>query len=110
MRSTSKDRAEIWHFRLYVAGESPHSQAALNNIRRICNERLPGRYELKVIDLVKQPKLAAEDEIVAVPTLVRICPPPQRRLIGDLSQTERVRTCLGLRVVQEDGADENVCP
>lgn len=103
MHSTSNNQGEIWHLRLYVAGESPRSKAALDNIRRICNDRLAGQYELKVIDLVKQPKLAAQDEIVAVPMLVRVQPPPQRRLIGDLSQTERVHACLDLRILRETG-------
>jgi circadian clock protein KaiB len=76
--------------RLYIAGATPRSIAAFANLRRICEEHLSGRYRIEVIDLLDNPQHARTDEIVAVPTLVRNRPPPQRRLIGDLSNSERV--------------------
>ena len=88
---------DLWELRLYIAGQSPKSMAALANIKRVCEEKLAGRYRLEVIDLIKQPKLAAQDQILAVPTLVRKLPPPLRRLIGDLSQSDRVIVGLDLR-------------
>ena len=82
--------------RLYIAGETPKSVAALKNLRRICEEYMPETYELKVIDLLKQPQLARGDQIVAVPTVVKNLPVPIRKLIGDLSDTERVLVGLDL--------------
>lgn len=82
--------------RLYIAGETPKSVAALKNLKRICEEYMPGTYELKVIDLLKQPQLARGDQIVAVPTVVKNLPVPIRKLIGDLSNTERVLVGLDL--------------
>lgn len=82
--------------RLYIAGQTPKSIAALKNLRRICDEYMPERYELKVIDLLKQPQLARGDQIVAVPTVVKNLPVPIRKLIGDLSNTERVLVGLDL--------------
>ncbi len=87
----------FWDLRLYVAGQTPKSITALNNLRRICEEHLEGRYRIQVIDLVKNPKLARGDQIVAIPTLVRSVPAPLRRLIGDLSSTERVLVGLDVR-------------
>jgi circadian clock protein KaiB len=83
--------------RLYVAGQSPKSVQAIENLRRVCDEYLPGRYEIELIDLVEHPKLARGDEIVAVPTLVRRLPEPMRKIIGDLSDTEQVLVGLQLR-------------
>ena len=79
-----------YHLRLYVAGHTAKSQAALANLKRVCEEHLAGRYDIEVIDLVKNPKLAAGDQILAIPTLVRRLPSPLKRIIGDLSNTERV--------------------
>ena len=92
--ATAKD--EFWELRLYVAGQTPRSIAAFNNLKRICEEHLKGRYKIQVIDLVKDPKLARDDQIVAIPTLVRKLPDPIRKIIGDLSDTER--TVVGLQI------------
>ena len=89
--------AERWNLRLYTAGQSPNSLAALSNLKRICDEHLAGRYSIEVIDLMKNPRLAKDDEIVAIPTLVRKLPEPLRRIIGDLSNTERALVGLQLR-------------
>ncbi len=83
--------------KLYVAGHSPKSVSAITNIKKICKENLQGRYELDVIDLYQQPQLAQGDQIIAVPTLIRKLPPPLRRIIGDLSNTERVLVGLDIR-------------
>jgi len=88
---------ERWDLRLYTAGQSPKSLAALSNLKRICDEHLPGRYSIEVIDLMKNPRLAKDDEIVAIPTLVRKLPEPLRRIIGDLSNEERALVGLQLR-------------
>lgn len=88
---------ELCELRLYVAGETPRSVAALNNLRKICEEHLKGRYRIEVIDLLINPQLARGDQILAIPTLVRKLPAPVRRIIGDLSQTERVLVGLDLR-------------
>jgi circadian clock protein KaiB len=82
--------------RLYIAGQTPKSVAALKNLRKICEEYMPEKYELKVIDLLKQPQLARGDQIVAIPTVVKNLPVPIRKLIGDLSNTERVLVGLDL--------------
>lgn len=79
-----------WHLRLYVAGQSPKSLDAFANLKAICEQHLPGQYEIEIVDLIEHPKLAATDEILAVPTLVRRLPPPSRKIIGNLSDTERV--------------------
>lgn len=83
--------------RLYVAGQTPKSVNAIANIKRICEENLRGQYELEVIDLYQQPQLAQGDQIIAVPTLIRKIPLPLRRIIGDMSDTERVLVGLDLR-------------
>lgn len=88
---------DLCELRLYVAGETPRSVAALNNLKRICEEHLKGRYRIEVIDLLVNPQLARGDQILAIPTLVRKLPAPVRRIIGDLSQTERVLVGLDLR-------------
>jgi len=79
-----------WNLRLYVAGQTPKSITALANLKRICDEHMNGRYEIEVIDLMENPQLARRDQIVAIPTLVRELPSPLKRIIGDLSNTERV--------------------
>lgn len=85
-----------WQLRLYVAGQTPKSLAALDNLKRVCETHLVGRYEIEVIDLLVNPRLAAGDQILAVPTLVRKFPEPIRKIIGDLSNEERV--LVGLNV------------
>jgi circadian clock protein KaiB len=86
-----------WNLRLYVAGQTPKSLVALANLRRICDEHMNGQYDIEVIDLMENPQLAQRDQIVAIPTLVRELPSPLKRIIGDLSNTERV--LVGLDVV-----------
>ena len=93
----SKQDEEVWELRLYVAGESPRSLLAFANLKRMCEEYVPGRYRIEVIDLVKHPQLAAGDQIVAIPTLVRRLPEPLRRIVGDLRNTERTLVGLQLR-------------
>ena len=90
------DPGEYFILRLYVAGQTAKAIAAFANLKAICEEQLKGRYELEVIDLLENPKLAREDQIVALPTLVRKLPPPLRKIIGDLSDTERVLIGLNL--------------
>ena len=87
---------EVWKLRLYVAGQTPKSIAAFANLKKLCEAHLKGRYQIEVIDLVQQPQLAAGDQIVAIPTLVRKLPEPLRRIVGDLSNTER--TLVGLQL------------
>lgn len=88
---------EFWDLRLYVAGQTPKSIAALANLKRFCEEHLVGRYRVEVIDLVKSPQLARGDQILAIPTLVRRLPEPMRKIIGDLSNQERVLVGLDVR-------------
>jgi circadian clock protein KaiB len=88
-----------WQLRLYVAGATAKSVAALANLRRLCETHLAGRYEIEVVDLLVNPKLAAGDQILAVPTLVRKFPEPIRRIIGDLSDEERVLVGLDVRAM-----------
>lgn len=91
------ENGEVYILRLYVAGQTPKSLAAFANLKRICEEHLAGRYTIEVIDLAEHPRLASGDQIVAVPTLVRRLPPPLRKIIGDLSDTEKVLVGLDLR-------------
>ena len=93
-----------WQLRLYVAGQTPKSVTALDNLKRLCESHLAGRYEIEVIDLLVNPTLAAGDQILAVPTLVRKFPEPIRKIIGDLSDSERV--LVGLDVQPLPKADE----
>lgn len=90
-------RRALWSLKLYVAGQTPKSVTALANLRRICGEHMPGRFHIEVIDLLKNPKLAKGDQILAIPTLVRSLPQPIRKIIGDLSDTERVLVGLDVR-------------
>jgi len=96
---TKKRRApeELWDLRLYVAGQTPKSLAAFENLKRICEEHLAGKYKIKIIDLMKNPQLARGDQILAIPTLVRKLPTPIKKIIGDLSNTERVVVGLDVR-------------
>ena len=89
-----------WRLRLYVAGQTPKSIAALANLKRLCEDHLAGRYRIEVVDLLRQPHLARRDDIVVVPTLVRQVPQPIRKIIGDLSNVERV--LIGLDVIPHD--------
>jgi circadian clock protein KaiB len=97
MKRDGTRRADEWILRLYVAGESARSTAALRNLETICERHLAGRYRIEVIDLLKQPLLARGDQIVALPTLVRHLPPPVKKIIGDLSNEDRVLVGLDLR-------------
>jgi circadian clock protein KaiB len=90
-------RDKEWILRLYVAGQTARAAAALRNLERICEEHLPGRYRIEVIDLIKEPELARGDQIVALPTLVRRLPPPVKKIIGDLSSEENVLVGLEIR-------------
>jgi circadian clock protein KaiB len=96
-RATSKAHPSRYILKLYVAGRSPKSVNAIANIKKICEANLQGRYVLEVIDLYQQPQLAQGEQIIAVPTLIRKIPPPLRRIIGDLSNTERVLVGLDIR-------------
>ena len=96
-KAEEKAPPEFWILRLYVAGQTPKSLTAFANLKRICEEHLAGQYEIEVVDLLENPQLAASDQILALPTLVRQLPPPVRKIIGDLSNTERVLIGLDLR-------------
>ena len=89
--------AKLWQLRLYVAGQTPKSLMAFGNLKQICENHLKDRYRIEVIDLLEQPHLSKGDQILAIPTLVRKLPPPVRKIIGDLSDTERVLVGLDLR-------------
>jgi circadian clock protein KaiB len=91
------EASEVYNLRLYVAGQTPKCLAAVRNLQRICEEHLEGRYHIEVIDLMENPRLAQGDQILAIPTLVRKLPQPIRKVIGDLSNTERVLVGLDLR-------------
>ena len=91
------EEAKQWQLRLYVAGQSPKSVLAFANLKRLCEEHLAGEFEIEVIDLLENPRLAKDDQIVAIPTLVRKLPKPIRKIIGDLSDTERTLVGLQLR-------------
>lgn len=102
---TPAPRAE-WLLRLYVAGQTPKSVAAFTNLKRICETHLKGKYEIEVVDLLVNPKLAQGDQIIAVPTLVRQLPPPVKKLIGDLAEEERVLVGLDVRPRKPEGTGE----
>ena len=93
---------EIWDLRLYTAGQTPKSMAAIKNLKRICEQHLPGRYNIEVIDLMANPRLAKDDQIVAIPTLVRKLPDPLRKIVGDLSDEHRTLVGLQLRRHQQE--------
>jgi circadian clock protein KaiB len=92
---------EVWNLRLYVAGQTPKSITAFANLKKICEENLKGKYKIEVIDLQKHPELAKDDEVLALPTLVRKLPPPIKKIIGDLSRTEKV--LIGLNITPAKG-------
>jgi circadian clock protein KaiB len=91
------DDEQSWSLRLYVAGRTPKCVAALENLKKLCEDKLAGRYQIEVIDLLENPRLAKDDQIVAIPTLVRKLPQPLRKSIGNLSDTERVLVGLDLK-------------
>ncbi len=95
--TTESTDPERWELRLYVAGETARSVAALANLRKICEEHLAGKYSIEIIDLLERPQLARGEQIIAIPTLERRLPEPVRKIIGDLSNTERVLIGLDLR-------------
>jgi len=94
---TTAKKIEQWELRLYIAGNTPKSTMALNNLKKYCEEHLKGQYKIEVIDLLQQPQLAAGDQILAVPTLVRKVPVPIRKIIGDLSNEDKVLVGLNIR-------------
>jgi circadian clock protein KaiB len=93
-----KPAKDEWILRLYVAGQTPKCIAAFNNLKKICEEQLKGKYQIEVIDLLENPQLSRDDQILAIPTLVRKLPSPVRKIIGDLSNTERVLVGLDIRL------------
>jgi circadian clock protein KaiB len=95
--SDSKSSDKTYELRLYVAGQTPKSLAAFANLKKICEQHLAGQYHIEIIDLLKDPQLASGDQILAIPTLVRKLPEPIMKIIGDLSNTERVLVGLDLR-------------
>ncbi len=96
-KSARSDRSDFWQLRLYVAGQTPKSITAFANLRRICETHLAGKYRIEIVDLLENPKLAAGDQILAIPTLVRKLPQPIKKIIGDLSNEVRVLVGLDLR-------------
>jgi circadian clock protein KaiB len=95
--ASTGDESETWYLRLYVAGESPKSLTAFANLKAMCAEHMEHPYEIEIVDLLQNPRLARGDEILAVPTLVRRLPSPMRKIIGDLSDTDKVLVGLQLR-------------
>ena len=93
-------KPEIWLLRLYVAGQTPKSITAFVNLKKICDDYLQGQYQIEIIDLLENPHLAKQDQIVALPTLVRKLPPPLKKIIGDLSNKEKILLGLNLEKVQ----------
>jgi circadian clock protein KaiB len=100
LAKTAKPKQDAWVLRLYVAGQTPKSVTAFANLKKICAEHLADEYRIELIDLLENPQLARGDQIVAIPTLVRNLPIPMRKIIGDLSNTERVLVGLDLRPAQ----------
>ena len=97
----AKTKAEFWQLKLYVAGQTPKSVAALRNIQKYCEEHLDGKYTIEIIDLLKEPRLAEGDQILAIPTLVRKVPEPIRKIIGDLSNEEKVLVGLDIKPLKK---------
>ncbi len=96
----------LWLLKLYVAGQTKKSLTAFNNLKRICETHLSGQYQIEVVDLLVNPKLAKGDQIVALPSLVRQLPPPVKKIIGDLADEERVLVGLDIRSVRSSGQGE----
>lgn len=103
-RNSKTAQPALWNLRLYVAGQTPRSISAFANLKRICEEKLPGQYSIEVIDVAKRPELAQTDQIVALPTLVRKLPEPMKRVIGDLSNLERVMVSIEIERANENFA------
>ncbi len=99
MNKGKEEETKMWELRLYVAGQTPNSMRAFANLKKICEEYMAGEYRIEIIDLLVNPQLAKGDQILAVPTLVRKLPEPVRKIIGDLSNTERVLVGLDLRPI-----------
>ena len=99
-RRPNRTKPQVWKLRLYVAGQTPKSIRAFANLKVLCETHLKGRYQIEVIDLLERPQLARGDQIIAIPTLVRKLPEPFRKIIGDLSNTERVLVGLDVREVE----------
>jgi circadian clock protein KaiB len=93
-------RSEFYRLRLYIAGQTPNSIAAIANLKKICEDKLKGKYHIEVVDLLEKPQLAKGDQIIAIPTLVRKLPPPVKSIIGNLSKTESVLVGLDLQSVR----------
>ena len=95
-RSSKSTRGNFWELRLYIAGQTPNSIVAIANLKKICEDQLRGKYRIEVIDLLKKPQLAKGDQIIAIPTLVRRLPPPVKKIVGNLSKTERALVGLDI--------------
>src|SRR5437868_1669652 len=109
-RSQPSEAEDLWDLRLYVAGQTAKSLAAFANLKKVCEEHLAGKYKIEVIDLLVNPQLARGDQIVAIPTLVRKLPAPIRKIIGDLSNTEKLLVGLQLRARQGVNTEESIKP
>src|SRR5579864_7210690 len=96
-RTTKCARSNFWELRLYIAGQTPNSIVAIANLKKICEDQLKGKYRIEVIDLLENPQLAKGDQIVAIPTLVRRLPPPVKKIVGNLSKTERALVGLDIQ-------------
>jgi circadian clock protein KaiB len=96
-KAAKRKSKKQWELRLYIAGQTARAATAFANLRKICDEHLADQYSIEIVDLLKNPQLAKGDQIIAVPTLVRKLPEPVRKIIGDLSNTERVLVGLDLR-------------
>lgn len=106
MSTTGDTGAPDYNLRLYVAGQTPKSVAAIANLKKLCDRHLAGRYNVQVIDLMKDPALAQRDQIVAIPTLIRQLPEPMKRVIGDLSNSERVLVGLDIEPAAAPGTSK----
>lgn len=96
-RHAKSTDSDFWRLRLYIAGQTPNSIAAIDNLKKICEDKLRGKYRIEVVDLLEKPQLAKGDQIIAIPTLVRRLPPPVKKIIGNLSKTESVIVGLDLQ-------------
>lgn len=99
-RPAKTRRSDFYRLRLYIAGQTPNSIAAIANLEKICKDKLRGKYRIEVVDLLEKPQLAKGDQIIAIPTLVRRLPPPVKKIIGNLSKTESVVVGLDLKPVR----------
>ena len=109
-QANQPDQAEpkLWQLRLYVAGQTPKSVTAFANLKRLCEEYMQGQYHIEIIDLLQHPELAQQDQILAIPTLVRRLPPPLRQIIGDLSNREKVLVGLEIKpLASPETSDSN---